>query len=206
MERLGGNHSQAREEVCRYYGHGTLNSALMREAPDFGATLVGTGSLKKDKAAIFNVPMPPSLAGERIGRSMLVTIAWFSPVLATRARYRLALLEAVAHSHDLLGGLIDDDGWALDMKVGQLNKNIIKRGTVWSHRMVHGGAVTPNFGADKVLPIRVQCRDGSGGGLSPDDDIRFAVAVTLEVENEVNFDVQAEIHERLRVGVRNAGQ
>jgi hypothetical protein len=206
MVRLDGNHNQAREEVCRYYGHGTLNDALMREAPDYGATLVGIGTLRKDQAAIFNVPMPPSLAGERIGRSMLVTIAWFSPVLATRARYRLALLEAVAHGHDLFGGLVDDDGWALDLRVGQLNKNIIKRGTVWSHRMIHNGATVPNFGGDKVLPIRVQCREGAGlGSLSPDDDIRFALAVTLEVESEADLDVHAEVQERLRVGIRNPG-
>ncbi len=204
MIRLEGNHNQAREEVCRYYGHGTLNEALMREAPDYGATLIGTGTLRKDKAAIFNVPMPPSLAGERIGRSMLVTIAWFSPVLATRARYRLALLEAVAHGHDLFGGLIDDDGWALDMKVGQLNKNIIKRGTVWSHRMIHNGATVPNFDGNKVLPIRVQCREGAGtNSLSPDDDIRFALTVTLEIDSEANLDVHEELQGRLRIGVQN---
>jgi len=201
MVRLNSNHSQAREEVCRYFGHGALNGELMREAPELGATMVGVGTLRRDKAAIFDVPMPPSLAGERIGRTMIVTIAWFSPVLATRARYRLALLEAVAHSHDLLGDLIEDDGWGLDMRVGDLNKNIIKRGTVWSHRMVHGGPVVPNYGGDKVLPIRVQCRDGSGGGLSPDEDIRFALAVTLEVEAETAFDVHTEIRDRLRVGV-----
>ena len=132
---------------------------------------------------------------------MIVTVAWFSPVLATRARYRLALLEAVAHSHDLLGDLIEDDGWGLDMRVGDLNKNIIKRGTVWSHRMVHAGPVVPNYGGDKVVPIRVQCRDGSGGGLRPDEDIRFALAVTLEVEAETTFDVHAEIRDRLRVDV-----
>lgn len=204
MIRLEGNHNQAREEVCRYYGHGTLNDALMWEAPDYGATLIGTGTLRKDKAAIFNVPMPPSLAGERIGRSMLVTIAWFSPVLATRARYRLALLEAVAHGHDLLGGLIADDGWALDLKVGQLNKNIIKRGTVWSHRMIQNGATVPNYDGNKVLPIRVQCREGAGtNSLSPDDDIRFALAVTLEVESEANLDVHEELQARLRIGIQN---
>lgn len=201
MVRLNGNHSQAREEVCRYFGHGALHGELMREAPELGATMVGIGTLRKDQAAIFDVPMPPSLAGERIGRTMIATIAWFSPVLATRARYRLALLEAVAHSHDLLGDLIEDDGWGLDLRVGDLNKNIIKRGTVWSHRMVHGGPVVPNYGDDKVLPIRVQCRDGSGGGLSPDEDIRFALAVTLEVEAETAYDVHTEIRDRLRVGV-----
>jgi len=174
----------------------------MREAPVLGATMVGIGSLRKDKAAIFGVPMPPSLAGERIGRTMVVTVAWFSPVLATRVRYRLALLEAVAHSHDLLGDLIEDDGWGLDMRVGDLNKNIIRRGTVWSHRMVHGGPIVPNYSDDKVLPIRVQCRDGAGGGLNPDDDIRFALAVSLQVEDEVSFDIHEEIRNRLRVGVR----
>ena len=146
MVRLNGNHSQAREEICRYFGHGALDGELMREAPELGATMVGVGTLRKDQAAIFDVPMPPSLAGERIGRTMIVTVAWFSPVLATRARYRLALLEAVAHSHDLMGDLIEGDGWGLDMRVGDLNKNIIKRGTVWSHRMVHAGPVVPNYG------------------------------------------------------------
>lgn len=94
-DRLGGNHAQAREEVCRYYGHGCLHRTFMREAPDYGATMIGVATVRKDRAALFNVPLPPSLAGERIGRSMWVTVAWFSPVLPTRARYRLALLEAV---------------------------------------------------------------------------------------------------------------
>ena len=53
----------------------------------------------------------------------------------------------------------------------------------------------------RCCPIRVQCRDGSGGGLSPDEDIRFALAVTLEVEAESLFDVHTEIRDRLRVGV-----
>lgn len=134
--RLDGNHNQAKEEVCRYYGHGALNDQLMTEAPDLGATLIGAATIRKDKAAIFNVPLPLSLSGERVGRTMRVTIAWFSPVLATRARYRLALLEAVPHSHDLLGDLIVDDGWCLDMTSHQLDANIIKRGTVWSRRLI----------------------------------------------------------------------
>lgn len=195
-------HARAREEVCRYYGHGLLDDARMREAPPHGATLVGLGSLRKDKAALFQVPLPPSLSGERIGRSMIATIAWFSPVLATRARYRLALLEAIAHGYDLLGGLIPDDGWALGMKSEHLDANIIKRGTVWSRRLVQNGAVVPGYVDGATLPIRVQCRDGSGGGLSPDDDIHFALAVTMEIETEVEFDIHQEVEHKLRVGLR----
>jgi hypothetical protein len=125
-------HARSREEVCRYYGHGVLDPVRMREAPPWGATLVGLGSVRKDKAALFEVPLPASLAGERVGRSMCVNIAWFSPVRASRARYRLALLEAVAHGYAASGDSTVDDGWALALKSDQLDANIIKRGTVWS--------------------------------------------------------------------------
>lgn len=201
--RLAGNHSQAREEVCRYYGHGGLNEDFMREAPTLGATLIGVGTIRRDGAALYNVPLPPSLAGERIGRSMRVTVAWFSPVLPTRARYRLALLEAVPHGTDLLGDLTEDDSWMLDMGPQQLDANIIKRGTVWSRRLKHQGAVVPNYGENAVLPIRVQCRDNSGGGLSQDEDIRFAVAMTFEVETETEFDIHAEIQAAIRVRLQD---
>ncbi|WP_323785230.1 S8 family serine peptidase [Thalassovita sp.] len=196
-------HARAREEVSRYYGHGLLDSIRMREAPPTGATLVGLGTLRKDKAAIFQVPLPPSLSGERIGRSMLATIAWFSPVRPTRARYRLAALDAVAHGYDMFGELIPDDGWALAMKSDQLDKNLIGRGTVWSRRLIHNAATVPSFGEGLDLPIRVQCRDSSGGGLSPDDDIPFALVVTIEVESGASFDIHQEIEEKLRVGVRS---
>ena len=197
--RLGGRHAQAREETCRYFGHGVLQDSFMAEAPELGATLVGTGTIRKDQAAIFEVPLPAALAGERIGRFMCVTVAWFSPVLSTRARYRLAALEATAAGEDLFGASVLDEGWGLDMSAKDLDANIIKRGTIWSRRLKHRGPVVPGFGDDKVLPIRVQCRDASGGGLSPDDDIRFALAVTLELENEAVFDIRAEIENKLRV-------
>lgn len=192
-------HARAREEVCRYYGHGVLDDARMREAPPFGATLVGLGTLRKDRAALFQVPLPPSLSGERIGRSMIATIAWFSPVRAARARYRLAALDAVPHGYDMFGGLEPDDGWALALKSDQLDANLIKRGTVWSRRLVQDAAATPTFSGGMALPVRVQCRDSSGGGLSPDDDIRFALVVTMEVEATASFDIRAEIEAQLRV-------
>lgn len=195
-------HARAREEICRYYGHGVLDDARMREAPPFGATLVGLGTLRRDRAALFQVPLPPSLSGERIGRSMIATIAWFSPVRATRARYRLAALDAVAHGYDMFGGLEPDDGWALALKSDQLDANLIKRGTVWSRRLVQNAAATPTFSDGMAMPVRVQCRDSSGGGLSPDDDIRFALVVTMEVEATASFDVRAEVEAQLRVEVR----
>ena len=52
------------------------------------------------------------------------------------------------------------------------------------------------------MPIRVQCQDASGGALNPDIDVHFALAVTLEVEAGVQFDIHQELREKIRPRVR----
>ena len=202
--RLNGRHLQAKEEVARYYGHGLLAPERMREAPILGTTLVGLGTVRKDGAIIFDMPLPPSLANAKMRRSMWVTLAWFSPVEPARAKYRLAALEAIAADGDAQSDDEEDKGWNLAMKSGHLDSNMIKRGTVWSRRLVHNRVSVPAFGEDQTLPIRVQCRDASGGGLSPDDDIRFAIALTLELAVDTEYDIHEEIRERLEVRLRGA--
>lgn len=200
-------HLQAKQEVVRYYGHGLLNEQLMLESPTSGATLVGLGTLRKDGGLIFDLPIPPSLSGERIGRSLFVTIAWFSPVDPVRAKYRLASMEAVVADYDVEAeeNNAKDKSWRIDLKSGHLDDNLIKRGTVWSKRLVKNRAHVPEIEEGDTIPIRVQCSDASGGGLDPNDDIRFAIAVTLEVEAEVEFDVYAEIEGAIRFKVQDTG-
>ena len=200
-------HLQAKQEVVRYYGHGVLNEQLMLESPASGATLVGLGTVRKDRGLIFDLPIPPSLSGERIGRSMFVTIAWFSPVDAVRAKYRLASMQAVVADFDEEAEENDakDKSWKIDLKSGHLDDNLIKRGTVWSKRLVRNRACVPEIEEGESIPIRVQCSDASGGGLDPNDDIRFAIAVTLEIEAEAEFDIHAEIEDAIRLRVQDVG-
>ena len=194
-------HLQAKQEVARYYGHGLLIEQLMLESPVSGATLVGLGTLRKDGGLVFDLPIPPSLSGERIGRSMYVTIAWFSPVDPVRAKYRLASMQAVVadYDEDAKENGIKDNSWKLELKSGHLDDKLIKRGTVWSKRLVKHRPRVPEIEEGDTIPIRVQCSDASGGGLDSNDDIRFAIAVTLEVE--VEFDIHAEIEDAIRMRV-----
>jgi len=95
--RLGRDrHFQAKEEEARQFGHGVLDADLMREAPGFGTTLVGLETVRKDTAQVVDVPLPPSMSGDSVHRAMAVTLAWFSPMESSLARYRLAALGAVA--------------------------------------------------------------------------------------------------------------
>ncbi|HEX7080602.1 MAG TPA: S8 family serine peptidase [Gammaproteobacteria bacterium] len=203
--RLGlHQHRRAKAEVARRYGYGVLAPEMMIEAPKTGVTLVGLGDVRLDQAKIFDVPLPPSLSARKVPRSLRVTIAWFSPVTLTRARYRMAALEAVAAGHD---GEVDeerDDGWYLKLKSVGPGNNMIGHGTVWSRRLVADSRTTPTYDEHATMPIRVQCKDGTGN-LDPDLDIRFAIVVTLEIEAEVEFDVREEVRQRLGVRVRPRG-
>ena len=200
--RLGGRrHQQAAEEVVRHFGYGFLNPELMSEAPLHGATLVGLGSIQKDRGVIFDMPLPPFLSGDTIGRSMLVTLAWFSPVEPTRARYRLAALEAIAADGSMQEDGEKDDEWGLGMKSAPPNKYLISRGTIWSQRLVHKRKKVTKFVDDATLPIRVQCRDASGGGLNRDEEIRFAMVVTLQLEEAVRYDIHEQIRDRLLIRI-----
>ena len=96
-------------------------------------------------------------------------------------------------------------GWHLAMKNGHLDGKVSKRGTLWSRRIAHDRVRVPEFEDGATLPIQVQCPDASGGGLNPDDDIRFAIVVTLEVAATVRYDVYQEVGDALRVRVRDLG-
>lgn len=82
---------------------------------------------------------------------------------------------------------------------------MIKRGSVWSRRLISKNLKTPEFENDAEIPICVQCRDTAGGGLNPDDDIPFAIAVTLEVEAEVQYDILDEVEQEVRLRLQQNG-
>ena len=197
-----GRFQQAAEEVARHFGYGFLDAELMREAPLHGVTLVGLGQIRKDRGTIFDMPLPSSLSGDRVHRSMLVSLTWFSPVEPARAKYRLAALEAIAADGDVLEDDAEDKDWNLAMKSEPPAVALLKRGTAWSRRLVHKRLHAPAYGDGATLPIRVQCRDASGGGLDPDLDISFAIAVTLEVAATAEYDVREEIRDQLLVRLR----
>ncbi len=199
QERLGSqHHARAKEEVCRRFGHGVLDTHLMRHAPDMGVTLVGYGTVRKDSAQVFSFPFPGSLSGERVPRSIRATVAWFSPIDPVRSQYRLAglAIEAVAPDEDS-----KDPRWGLGMKTSGPDANMVKRGTVWSQRLVNRVQKVPYREGNEAIQLRVQCRDTSGGGLSPDTDIPYALAVTFEIEADVQYDVYQEIRDQLLVHV-----
>lgn len=192
--KVGGlTHQAAKQEVSRHWGHGRINPLRAVESPRGGATMVGLGSVRKDGAQIFDVPLPPSLSGIKSARDMTVTVAWFSSVNPSRQLYRATKLEV--ESGD---GTTKDSEWALSLKGKGPALNMVGRGTVWSHHLTNKNRTCPTFKANATLPIRVQ----APSTVPPDEDIPFALAVSFEVGVEAGVDVFAEVRSRLGVPVR----
>ncbi len=158
--------------------------------------------VRKDKAVDFEFPLPESLSGERVPRSMRVTVAWFTPASTARACYRLSSLEAIALDAN---GDVADRRWLLRLKTKNLATTMLKKGSVWSCRLIQDTATVPEYRDDTTLKIRVQCSDPSSGALDPDLDIRFALAASLEVEADVEFDVHQEIQAQIRLRLQDRG-
>lgn len=190
---------QAAEEVARNFGHGFIDFDRMIMCPDNSATLVGLGTIKKDGAVIFNMPLPQSMSGDSLRRSMIVTLTWFSPIDVSRSRYRLAALEAISADADIEETKDKDDEWKLGMKSRPPSVDILKRGTVWSRRFVHKRLAVPIYKKDTVLPIRVECKDTSGGALGKYDEINFAIAITLQIDDLILFNIYDEIKDSISV-------
>ncbi|MDE0103092.1 MAG: S8 family serine peptidase [Bryobacterales bacterium] len=190
---------RAKEEVCRRFGHGILDAELMRNSQESGVTMVGCGEIRKDGAQIFSFPFPSTLSGERVPRSMRATVAWFSPVDTVRSQYRLVGFEIAAAGEF---EEIEDSRWGFNLKTSGPDKNMVKRGTVWSRRLIHSTQKVPAREGNRALQLRVQCRDTSGGGLSPDESISYALAVTLEIEAEIQHDIYQEIRDQLLLTVK----
>lgn len=198
-QRLGKDKSSTpvKDQVAKVFGYGVLEPVRMAAGPVNGATLIGLGTIRKDQARLFELALPPSLAGQKLPRRLRVTLAWFSPTAPTRALYRCAALEAAC---------VDGEGnepkeWFVRLKGIGPDSHMMKRGTVWSKRLENTIQTTPKYDDEAFIPIRVQCREVGVGGLSPDDDIRFAIAASFEVEGDVRFDVYEEIKEAIRLRV-----
>ena len=179
--------NERKENVSRFMGFGIPATDEALECSVNRATLVGYGSLQPDHAHSYRIPLPECLERVTDPRSLILTLAWLSPVRPGYQNYRSVKLEAAPH----------DPAISLGVKrfTGQPSDAAVKRGTVF-HECYTGSRAVP-FVDDGHLALRVWCREDAGGTQRP---IRYAIAVTIEAETSI--PVYDQIQQRLRVRPR----
>ena len=184
-ERHGGQ--TVREQVGRFLGYGPVDFERVKSCTDQRATVLGFGELDDRGAHRFSLPIPPSLGKRARRRKLTITLAWLTPVVSTRQQYRIARLWFNPQNE-----LASD-------RVFFANHYSVRRGTV-QHEILEGDAAIP-FTDGYTVEVTVNCRADAADLPGP---VRYGLAVSLEVAEDIDIPIYQEVRERLRVRVRPA--
>jgi len=176
---------QLKKTISRYLGYGVPDIQRVLECTAQRATAIGSGIIKKDDKHEFRFPLPPSLNNFATMRRLTITLAWFSPINPGNRKYRNAGLSFT----------VPKDSLKVDRK--EADWQTVKNGTV-QHEILEGKRMISFLDGDYLL-IPVICREDAG---SLDEDIRYGLAVTLEVAEDIDIPLYEEIRNRIKIPVQ----
>ena len=186
-----GPRNRRRVDTARFLGFGRVSEDTAAIASDQRATLVGWGTLAKDEAELYEVPLPPSLSGTRLTRRLTITLAWLTPISPTDRRYRRAALWFEK---------VEPTSGSLFSARQEVDYNMARRGTL-QHEIFEGEAASVFVDGD-VLRLRINCREDAGG--LGDARVRYGLAISIEVAEELQLPIYDEVVARIRPAVRIA--
>lgn len=177
-------HAQQKDNIRRFLGYGTYDPDDAVACASDRATFWTVGALKRDQRIPIHVPIPTSYTAKPRFHSISATLAWMTPTNPGRKSYRSVRLE------------LNEPGSLSELSVStdkaQPDRNQSKRGTVFSRTW--SGKKAARLLPNKNFVIEVQRQPDSGTPI--DDDIHFALAVTL------NMPGVEEIYEEVRQRIR----
>ena len=177
------NSRNFREYLGRFFGYGLANLAKVMTCSEQRITVLGFGELDDGEGSEFHFPLPPSLSAVNELRRLTVTIAWLSPVNSNRQNYRGAHLWFNPTNAIATNRICADH-------------RAVQRGTV-QHEVLEGNDAVA-FQNGSMIKIQVNCRADAGDMTAR---VRYGLAVTLEVAEEINIPIYQEVRERLAVRV-----
>ncbi len=181
---FGGTGSDWRDSLrvkSRFLGYGEVEPNRALFSTDQRVVMLGWDSLLRDHAHRYNVPLPPSLSGEKVKRRLAVSLAWISPLNPRHRNYRKASLWFSPEKEPL--GLAKKD----------LDYDSSKRGTL-QHQIFEGDKARA-FGDGEAISVKVNCAEDAGKLAEP---IPYGIAVTLEVAEPVDIEIFNEVRDRIR--------
>jgi hypothetical protein len=187
-EAFGPAHTdRMKDNIARFYGYGVADIERSLRCTDQRATAIGWGELGDDEAAIYELPLPPSMSGVVGFRRLTLTLAYMAPIRLRNRIHRAAEL------------FIVPDLGTLRLKRAAADGRSVRRGTV-QHEVLVGDRAAAFVSGD-TIKIQVNCRSLAG---TLADRVPYGVAVTLEcaaplpIYEEISVQLQAQARTRIR--------
>jgi hypothetical protein len=169
------NWQRRRANKTRLFGYGVVDHDDVLYCVRNRATAWAVGDVPKMAASIVTLPLPLSLSGKAVPKTIAVTLVWFSPTAPGRRSYKTTRLILTDLNGDDLGRL------GLGKHEDQPDVNATRRGTV-AHRVFKGDKAAAFIANDRI-EFRVQRERETGVGV--DEEIGFAIAITIETDADL---------------------
>lgn len=167
-----------KEFASKFLGYGEVDVERVLSCTEQRATVIGCGTLTQRQKHEYRFPLPPSLANENTWRRLTITLAWFSPINSNHRNFRKAALHFSPPNDELL-----------NLQRSEADHNQVKRGTV-QHEILESERVS-DYQEGDYLVVPVQCRPDAIENL--DEEIDYALVVTLEVKEGVEISIYNEV-------------
>lgn len=182
-EKLASLLGESPKRLSRWLGNGVPNVSRVEECAKNRITLIGFGTIKREKAHLYSLPLPFNFSSQLIKRRLTVTLAYFSPIVSIRQTYRSAQMwfNIATDTERLLPDRQNTD-W-----------RSVQRGTLQHEIFTGENAVT--WDVNDSLKIKINCRDCAE---RLGQDIPYSILVTFEVAEGTNLDVYTGVSSRIR--------
>ena len=173
------SHQDCSRQLHRYFGYGKPNVERAIECAKNRITLIGFGELKNGEALTYDLPLPFNFRNAKICRRLTATLAYFSPAIPTRQKYRAAQCWYSIENgkKNFLDSRVDVD-WQAAVR-GSLQHEIFENDdiVVWDE--------------NEGIQIKVNCRGDADGKFS--GSIPYALMVSFEIKDVIDIDVYTKI-------------
>ncbi|HEY4354232.1 MAG TPA: S8 family peptidase [Acidobacteriaceae bacterium] len=171
-----------RDHLTRYLGYGAVELDRVLECTPSRVTVIASSRLADGAGHVYRLPLPPSLSGLVGIRRLIISLSWFTPINPLHRDYRRA------------GLWISKVDSALVVSRSSLQWQTVQRGTL-QHEIFEGDAAVAYVDGG-FAEIKVNCRADAG---RLNEEVPYAIAVTLEVAEELRVPVYVEVAERIRL-------
>lgn len=170
-------HSQrSGEYITRLLGYGIMDLEKVKECTNGRVTMLTGSALSRDETQIHRFPLPPSLSDIEAYWRLTVTLAYISPVFPSHQTWCDANVYFELVGRDLPFDRLEAD------------HNAVRRGTL--QHEIFGRTNPAGTLETHELELRVSCLSR---GSEFTDDIPYAIAVTLEVAEDLGIDIYREV-------------
>jgi hypothetical protein len=178
------NRQHSPDYLHKFLGYGVPDIERSIECTKNRITLIGYGELKHGEAHIYDLPLPFNLNREKILRRLTATLTYFTPIVPTRQKYRVAQLW-----YTIEGGKKN----LLDDRV-EIDWNAAVRGTV-QHEIFENEDIVA-WGEDDSIQLKVNCRGDAAEDF--EGSVPYALMVSFEIKSGVEIDVYEKVISKIR--------